>query len=266
MQLVTWGAIMDSSKRKVAFLPFVPIILSSAIMTTKAGLLFQVFMWIAGWLAGRIQLGNTKISMKIVVRLFITAALLTGAFILMSMLRYKIYSLKDMGIIFEKLTVYFVGFLSGFSQWLTSLNFKIYDIGLGSYTFAGLYDVLGISQRSQGIINETVIVGRFSTNIYTLFRYIIQDVGFIGAILVMLLIGVTFSLVYEWTKRGSLVAMSLLMLFYAQVLFSNTTTIFGYNTMIIAWLLVALYCFSKSLDWKSKTKTRSPAFINFLKH
>lgn len=244
------GLLWTIQKRKVAFLPFLPVILSSAIMTTKAGLLFQVFMWIAGWLAGRIQLGNTKISGKIIFRLFFTAALLTGTFILTSMLRYKIYTLQAAGIIYEKLTVYFVGFLSGFSQWLSSQNFRIYELGLGKYTLAGLYDVVGFSQRSQGIINETVIVGRFSTNIFTLFRYIIQDVGFVGSIIVMVFIGFLFSIVYEFTKRGSLFAMSLLMLFYAQVLFSNTTSIFGYNTMIVAWIITAFYCSQKSLTWK----------------
>ena len=235
------GMLRALKSTKISYLPFVPILMSTIIMTTKAGILFSIFLWLAGLLAMRIKIGKLEIEKKTIIQLSLSSTLITSIFIISSLLRYSMESFSDLKFIYEKLTVYYVGFLSGYSQWFDGINLVYFEKGFGSYTFAGLFDMLGIQTRGQGIISNTVRVGNFETNIYTVFRYIIQDFGLLGSLVFLFLIGLLSGCLYQLVIRGSYLAIPLLAIFYAQLLFSNTTTIIGYNTIVLAFLISMVY-------------------------
>lgn len=249
------GMLRALKTTKISYLPFLPILMSTIIMTTKAGILFSIFLWLAGLLAMRIKIGKPEIVKKTIFQLTFSSALVTIIFIVSSLLRYSMESFNDLKFIYEKLTVYYVGFLSGYSQWFDGLNLIYFEKGFGSYTFAGLFDVLGLQTRGQGIISNTVKVGNFETNIYTVFRYIIQDFGLLGSLFFLFLIGLLSGYLYKLVMKGSYLSIPLLAVFYAQLLFSNTTTIIGYNTIVLAFLISLVYVGKndfkmKRLIWK----------------
>lgn len=246
------GMLRTFKKTMWAFATFFPVLLTTLIMTTKAGLIFTIFLWLAGWLSMRIRLGKTDLPLRYILNIGLIGAIISSLFIASSLLRYKIHNLSELGYVYEKLTVYYIGYLSGFSQWFSQSGYQSQELGFGQYTFAGLFDVLGLQTRQQGIFSSTVAVGDYQTNIYTLFRYLIMDFGLVGSLLLLVIIGFLASYFYEKTRSGSYLALPFLMMFYAQVLFSNTTTVYGYNTMIFSWVIVAIYLAKNSFVLRKK--------------
>ncbi|KAA9013819.1 O-antigen polymerase [Niallia endozanthoxylica] len=235
------GMLRSLRATKIAFIPFIPIILTASVNTTKALIIFPVFLWIAGWLSMRVRLGKLNIPARLFLQLSIVGIFLTGIFVWLSMLRYQMFSLSGLKFIFDRLTVYYVGYLAGFSEWFVSSAYAINNIGMGAFTFAGVFDVLGIKARSAGIFTEGVSVGDSGTNIFTIFRYLIEDLTLPGSLVYLFLIGIIAGKAFESTRRGSFVALPILAMFYLQVLFSNTTTVYGYNTMIASSLIIFIY-------------------------
>ena len=253
------GMYRGLEKTKWAYVPFIPVLLSMAVMTTKAGILFALFLWLSGLLAMRVRLGKTEIKRKTILQLVCGAGVLSVLFILSSLLRYKMYNLSQLSLIYEKLTVYYVGFLSGFSQWFELSSYQSSDLGLGQYTLAGLYDVFGFQEKDLGIFSAAVPVGNYSTNIYTVFRYLLQDFGVAGSLLLLFCVGFIAGYCYKRTKQGSYITMPILIIFYTQLLFSNTTSIFGYNTILLAGFIVTIYIWKNAFSIKGN-KNISPKF------
>lgn len=60
------------------------------------------------------------------------------------------------------------------------------DYSFGAMTFLGISNVLGVVQRVQGVY--TALLGT-SSNVYTVFRGIVEDFGIIGGIIFISLQG-----------------------------------------------------------------------------
>jgi oligosaccharide repeat unit polymerase len=107
----------------------------------------------------------------------------------------------------------------------------------GALTFQGMFDTLQIRPKTLGTYSDSErTVGSEGTNIFTMFRGLIQDFSFPGAILVCVFWGWCGGRAYA---RRSLAAKNLLVLaaFYAVAIFGGLMCPFTFNSTIFAWVV-----------------------------
>jgi len=126
-----------------------------------------------------------------------------------------------------------------FSQWLEREWLNGGELGWGAYDFAGVFDFLNLAQRAQGIYMEGIYVGtgEWSTNIYTVFRSLIDDFSLPGAIVILLVMGMAAGFAYRKVLAGACFWLAPLSFFYAFASWSGVGSIFNYNSLVLAWLL-----------------------------
>lgn len=238
------GMLWTFQKSKIAFLPFIPIILTTALTTTKSVIIFVTLFWIGGFLASKVLTKQYKVfTPKLVLGGLLAWFILNTLFVLYSMLRYNMMDIKYLGSMYGRLAHYYFGYLAAFSEWFRNFGYGWNELLWSKMTLAGIWDVLGV-KRAQGMYDKFIIINPktgSTTNIYSIYRFLIDDFGLIGSIIVFLLIGIIVGYAFKQVSNGRLIFMPILMLFYAQVLFSNTTSILSYNTLLAAWLGVSVY-------------------------
>lgn len=236
-----WGA----KKNKLAFLIFIPSILGFMIMTTKGGILYMMVLWLGGLFSVNVLQGKLKfLTFKFITKMTLLMLVLFSFFTLLNMFRYGIsLGSNDMNIIFHKLFVYTFGYLGGYSQWFVDKAVYWDSLALGKYTFAGIFNLLGVD-RVSGIYTDIYRINNSGdfTNIYTLFRMSIDDFGLFGALFVSFVLGIFLGNSYKKVLiQKSLVHMPILAIFYAQIMYSNISSLLSYNTIIMSILLFVAY-------------------------
>lgn len=127
------------------------------------------------------------------------------------------------------------GSLSAFTQWFH--HYDGLEFGWGRHTFAGPFELLGISNRVQGFFLEFSEVGTTHINIYTAFRGLLQDFGFAGSAFFLFIIGLVSSLLYYQVKNGSVLAIPLLAICNGWVIFSPFISLFVNNSILTGYVL-----------------------------
>ncbi|MGA8762860.1 MAG: O-antigen polymerase [Candidatus Sulfotelmatobacter sp.] len=110
----------------------------------------------------------------------------------------------------------------------------------GARTFPGLYDLLRIQRRTMGTyLDSANTVGTEGTNIFTMFRGLVEDFTLPGAFLVCGFWGYSSARAYS---RHSAQAIPLLSLaaYYAVALFSPLYCLFSFNSSVFAWVVAWL--------------------------
>lgn len=172
--------------------------------------------------------------------------LLLSAFIISQSFRMKL-NLNDSGqfsFVTNYLKVWFSGNVSGYSSWYDVESVLPVD-NSGSFTFAGLSELFGVSERKVGIYETTIDVNHqmsFS-NIYTAFRFLMDDFGFSGTLIVFALLGFLSKYFFERSRRGSLTSAAILSGILAFFLFSFISSIWAYNSILFSWIGFCCYCF-----------------------
>ena len=80
-----------------------------------------------------------------------------------------------------------------------------------------------------------------ATNIFTIFRGLIQDFGLFGSLVFLFAVGLVAGIGYEETRRRNVIAIGVLSAFYAATLWSPIVDLFAYNSIIAAWILFLSY-------------------------
>jgi len=109
----------------------------------------------------------------------------------------------------------------------------------GARTFANEFDLLHLKTRIVGRYTEmSNELGTEATNIYTLFRGLIEDFTSFGALLLTACIGGLANGIYSSTSRNPRRAMFWLSAFYSTFLFSPIVSFFSFNGAALAWLVL----------------------------
>ena len=149
------------------------------------------------------------------------------------------------------LRVWFSGNISGFCAWLTMSYDTVYNKGFIS--LAGLSEWFGVLHRKVGIYDIAIDVNKkmeFS-NIYTFFRYIIDDFGITGSLLFFLILGFASHHFFNQSVKGNFPGAALLSGIFALLIFSFITSIFAYNSILFAWIGFVLWSYFKELKLKA---------------
>jgi oligosaccharide repeat unit polymerase len=110
---------------------------------------------------------------------------------------------------------------------------------LGALTFIGPLDALGLAHRSGGVFSENVIVYGLETNIYTGWRYLIQDFSLLGPLLLNTVIATSFIALRAtrmWRAASALSGFAII-----SALLSLTVTPFVHNSVLLAVVFALAY-------------------------
>ena len=134
------------------------------------------------------------------------------------------------------------GSFSAFTQWFHHYNGGI-SYEWGENTFAGPFELLGLTNRVQGFYLDFTEVGKSHINIYTVFRGLLQDFGFIGSSIFLFFFGFICSIVFLKVKSGWVIGVPLLALINGCILFSPIISLFVNNSIIGGYFLFFIFSF-----------------------
>jgi oligosaccharide repeat unit polymerase len=201
------------------------------VMLVVAGFLF------AGWItSSAYRLGEVpRLRLTSVVAAVTAVVVVGGAFVTIAFLRVGSFTSSMQREIWPRLIDYAVGYMPAFAWWLP--DSPIGPNRWGTATFEGFVDVGSGESRA---FTEFVPLGggHATTNIFTAWRYLVEDFGFAGAPLAAFAIGwivtASWKRVVERPTPGPVVAM---LGGYAWMLNSNMQTVFLFSNIVLAFVI-----------------------------
>lgn len=239
-----------------AFLPFIPLLVIAVVEGRRARLLVPLFLCLSTYLACRAGDGTNKKDWKSLRKTFVGAALGLGLFGIFTMgiqTSRKGLSWDHLKSSWQHSRGSLFGHLSGFSQWLGAKGSEWNAPKWGVHTFAGVFHFIGIKERAIGLYNDFVVLGapphETSTNVYTVFRGLIEDFSLPGAGIFLFVLGWIAGKAYQMVVSGKLWARAILGAFYQFTLWSPIASFAAYNIPPVAFGLLFLYLVF--LDWRN---------------
>lgn len=241
--------------RAIAVLTLLPAVVYGVFIGARAAILLGLTCWIGSFVAtlciqhhGRVALFTAKR----LVFLLVTAACLLGMFASINAVRDSSWQQDFVPQAEEtQLKDYMFGSPAAFADWYAHSDDV--DAQWGARTFANAFDLLHLKTRIIGRYTETSnVIGTERTNVYTLFRGLIEDFTAVGATLLAACIGGGAGWVYGWSSEKPRAALFWLSAFYATILYSPIISLFSFNGALLAWLVGWLV-------WM-RTKTGVPLF------
>lgn len=239
--------------RRLALVPFIPVLGVLAILTTKATLLISVSFWVGGLLSASVlqrRQVNDIMSSRGIVRLLVAGVGALGLLVGSSMARYGWSGWDHALQIVDRLWLYAFGQLGGLSRWIEESAWRVPEPAWGSRTVAGLFDALGLADREQGIYQVFVEVSPTrSTNIFTFHRGLIEDFTIPGAILLLFVVGMVAGRAFARLRRGRAGGLGVMILFYAFTLWSFVASLLNYNSLVLVsvFLMLGAWMFAHRL-------------------
>jgi oligosaccharide repeat unit polymerase len=136
----------------------------------------------------------------------------------------------------QKVNDYMFGSPAAFANWYAHVDDS--DPEWGYRTFSGEFDLLHLKKRVVGkYTGMSNVVGTAVTNIYTLFRDLIEDFTVTGAALICVAIGGLSGWTYRRRSSNVRSALFWLSAFYALILFSPIVSLFAFNGPGLAWVV-----------------------------
>ena len=244
-------------KKFIAIFPILIMGLYSMIVAARAGFYLSLFVWISGMLSFKLWKLGEKYKFFTFKNVFLFILIVVGlifsySFIQSVRIGKNSISMTSLKEIYQNSKVGIWGSLSAFSIWFEKAN--LFSFTGGNYTFAGLFDLLGIGFREQGLYSEPIYLSSGgSTNIYTIFRALIDDYSIIGMFVFWFMVGILSTIAYVKTCKGKFVWSVFLSAFYSLTFFSNLYSIYIFNSILFCWILILiLFCLLKY--WNSIKK------------
>lgn len=242
-----WFATARRRQRWVAMLPIIPALMRGLILTARAGFLLPGILWVAGYLAASVLLA-TRIrlpfasSLKSLVMTGLVVLLGLGLLAGFQVLRDGLGNEQQIAYSLNKVKSSLFGSPPAFSLWLDRTRDEGFRPTWGQYSFAGPFDALGFGDRQMGLFVDFQQLGNVGmTNIYTMFRAIVQDFTLIGAFFLFGLVGAWSGFAYHRVRNGAYWYIPALILFYSFVLWSYVANILMENTFVLIFLLLPVF-------------------------
>ncbi len=229
----------------LAFLPLVPTVLITLVLTTKASTIFAGILWIAGYAATAVYergRGRADLRSGLLARGSALAALAVPTILVVSqMWRGERTETSELVEVLSDFRLDIFGFLGVFSSSFRAYWFTDWlTPSLGAYTFPGLVALAGGPAREMGVFADPVLIANgHPSNIFTAFRCLVEDFTPAGAIALLLAAGFAAQRCFQRARAGSPGAVAGLAAVYATILWSHVVFFFGYNSVIAGWMLFA---------------------------
>lgn len=246
--------LLKGKKRGWTYLPLLPPLFMALTLSVKSALITSVALWCIGILVS--ALANNRDFLKVrkatvfkwmggglvlILVLFTSMVLRTG--------KFDQHSVRETE---QKIVIYACGHLPAFDAWFEQKAGTVKP-SWGVKTFYGLSAPLGLAKREQGVFTEYVVLGDkkgpqvphlMDTNVYTLFRFLIEDFGLLGSSLFLLLAGMLagFASAFVRKRPGNAFFQVVLMAILFTIAWSFVGSVWAYTsymaTMVLMWGLV----------------------------
>lgn len=239
--------------KRLSVLPLVPAFLIGTVFAARAGLLISGICWCSGFFAVRFHQNHGRYELLQRKLVFSFGALaICGLLFFIGIDTLRIFEGGgDIGLRIDvpRLAKYFFGAIPAFSAWVHYAHSP--GISWGAYTFSGIFDLIGVKHREIGVYGEMqTLAGGEDTNIYTLFRGLMQDFTLAGTCLFGLIVGALAGIASRTRSADLSVRILTLAAYYALIIFSPIISLFVYNGLILAWVVAAL-----ALGWPAQART-----------
>lgn len=229
--------------RLISILALLPAFLTIMTQNTKSGWLAALFLFTTGYVVANInEHGAFKFNIKYLTYGLIAIIICLGIAYLSMLMRIGSFEISTVKLVNEKFMVYAFGHISAFDTWFGSM--PIIDYSYGIKTFYGLADFFGISTREQGVFTNFIFIGHFATNVYTVFRGLVEDFGIFGSGVTIFLYGFVSTLSYELIVKRRVETLNIFILagFYFMCMYSFIISSWSYMSFVIAIVLTIPYC------------------------
>ncbi len=235
-------------KRFFSFISLLPMILDGLVVGAKMGIITGTFLWLIGLLlVAQLKEEELHFSLKIFLGIFIGMVAFVALLVIVMMFRLGEFDIDAMYIVFGKTISYALGHLPAFDLWFYAHEDVFPELTWGGKTFFGITNTLGVLERESGVFSDLVEVSRDGdhTNVFTVFRFLVEDFGTLGTLIYLYAMGVICRIIYNHfiNKRFVYLSTTLLCGIYFFISWSFGTSIFAYATYIA--LLFYLYLLLK---------------------
>lgn len=225
-----------------SLLSIIPCLFIAFTQAMKMGLITSVFLWSCGFLVCSYSYGlSLRVKPKNLM-LIGGGGLLFFVILFTSMvLRTGELSERIVEDITNKFYTYAFGYVPCFDIWFDASDVKEYSYG--AKTFFGVSNALGILERVSGIFQEWIPFGKNGfkgeSNVYTVFRVLVEDFGPGPTCLVMMLLGGCSNAITQnvQAKYNIYLNQILLSAIYAYVMWSFVTSFFAYTSYLVMFFV-----------------------------
>ena len=227
-------------KRKLfCFIPLFLAFFYGVVLAVRSGIFLSIILWLSGWLGSLVYLQDYKLRLKTVMFSLVSFMILIIVFISVRWLRSGADDHFLIMVFIDYARISYFGHLSAFSTWLNDYHYA--GLTFGANTFSGPLDLLDIIEREIGFYKENIFLAdSVYTNIFTVFRGLIEDFSIPGTLIVGFGVGMLARLAFNRCSYGHFMWMVPLTLYYAFVLYSPIISLFNYNSAIMAWVFTAI--------------------------
>jgi oligosaccharide repeat unit polymerase len=232
----------------ICLLPLLIALLQGAILAVRSGFLISIVLWLSGWLAVKVLVNDLKFRPRIVAISLIGFSLFIFLFVSVKWLRSGADDPFLILYLLENVRIGMFGHISAFSTWMRDYHYT--GLSFGSNTFSGPLDLIGIQEREIGYYKRDVFLSSsLYTNIYTVFRGLLQDFSIPGTLVVAFGLGMAARISFDRCLHGKFIWLIPLSLFYAFTMYSPIISIFNYTSVVMAWCIffVVLLLLNKKL-------------------
>jgi len=249
---ISFALAPNRARKWLAIAPLAPAALIGTIFAARAGLLISLICWFSGFFAVRYrQTGGTYALFQRKLVLSLLMLMISGLLFFVAIDTVRRFEGGDLEASTDvsRLSKYVLGSVPAFADWAHTSDEQ--GVTMGAYTFAGVFDLIGIRPRQIGVYQELeTLAGGEETNIYTLFRGLIQDFTLPGACLFGVLLGFVTGKAARSASTKDLRDLLVLAGYYAFIIYSPIVSLFTYNGLILAWGMAALV-----LGWRRRERT-----------
>jgi oligosaccharide repeat unit polymerase len=252
------GVLFRTARRRLdrvlALLSLVLPILITSLYGSRMGILYGASFWLATYLAASVigAGSGAALSAKLLIRIGLVAAV---AMIGLSGLAQALRSNEQAGHLnWFLIFVDPFGFLAAFGIWYDAHGLQVQGFYYGARTFRRVVELIGISQP----LAPAIQVGFTSSNIFTVFRDLIEDFGHFGALLFLFVYGCVGYLAFSRVAAGRLRYLPLAGIVFAFALTSPAISIFLYTVTSVAVLIFAIYFVVAKVRWIVDPATDTP--------
>ncbi len=251
------GMMYASSRTKKTLLfillHFGVILIDSVVMAARAGMMLQLFCFLASFYAFSYYNSsreNYRVTFKKILLSLIFVLVIFLFFVTIQVVRGGKTEYDITGIVSHVVT-WFVGYIPGFDYWIN--NLYDYDITYGQRTFVGLFDILGISERVSGVYPAIDIGSGRISNIFTAYRGLIEDFSMLGLYVALIIVGILLSCIPNIVVARQAKFLAPITSFIVFFFFwSYVINPFSYNVILFAalmfWVYFIIFVRMKSCD------------------
>lgn len=233
--------------KTICVLTLIPGMFIALTQSMKMGMITGFILWFTGYLICSYSYGlSLRIKFRSLLFSILGLAGFFGILFISMVFRTGEVSEKTILDIGQKFFTYALGQFHCFDMWYTTHEPTTY--ALGTKTFMGISNVLGLEERTQGVYTEFHQIGQNGyygiSNIFTIFRSLIEDFGEAGALLFMFLLGVLTCMALKNLLSCRMIFFSQVCVSaaYAYLMWSFATSFFAY-TSYLAMFFLAYFLF-----------------------